>query len=217
MKVFIIDFDGTIADTIPHIVNSIKKTIDKFNLKKLKYDDILKFNGAVLENVLLELGAQKEQLPEIKQYYRNVFSNNIEDIKAYPNVVETIKILKKQGNKIIVASNRGKESLNKLLKYLGLSNYLDLVISESDVVNKKPAPDMIYLAKEKLNIKNEEIFIIGDTKFDIKMGKNANCKTIGISYSKQFSIFDEQKPNFIITNFKDLLDILPDLQTYQMN
>ena len=116
MKLLILDFDGTLVDTVSHVINCIIKCIDKFNLKKLEYDDILKFNGAVLKNVLIELGAKEEQIPEIKEYYSGIFFEDLTDIKFYSNVYETLEKLK--GNiKITLATNRSRNTLNPLLKY----------------------------------------------------------------------------------------------------
>ena len=60
IKLLIFDFDGTLANTVPHIINCIIKCIDKFGLRKFSYEDIEKFNGAVLGNVLKELGASDD-------------------------------------------------------------------------------------------------------------------------------------------------------------
>ena len=91
MKLLILDFDGTLADTVPHVINCIMKCIKKFNLKDLEYDDILRFNGAVLKDVLISLGAKEEQLSEIKEYYSKIFLEDLSDIKLYPRVYETLK------------------------------------------------------------------------------------------------------------------------------
>ncbi len=207
MKLLILDFDGTLADTVPHVINCIMKCIKKFNLKELEYDDILRFNGAVLKDVLISLGAKKEQLLEIKEYYSKIFLEDLSDIKLYQHVYETLKELK--GNiKISIATNRARNTLIPLLKYLNIEDFIDYIVCENDVKNKKPNPDMVNMIKEKFII-SDEILVVGDTDFDVIMGRNANCKTCGVYYDEMPSdkLLDS-KPEYLINDFSKLIEIL---------
>lgn len=207
MKLLILDFDGTLADTVPHVINCIIKCIKKFNLKELEYDDILRFNGAVLKDVLISLGAKKEQLLEIKEYYSKIFLEDLSDIKLYPHVYETLKKLK--GNvKISIATNRARNTLIPLLKHLNIEEFIDYIVCENDVKNKKPNPDMVNMIKEKF-ITSDEILVVGDTDFDVIMGRNANCKTCGVYYDETPSAkLLESKPEYLINDFSKLIQIL---------
>ena len=208
-KLFIFDFDGTLADTVPHIINCTLKCIEKFNLKKLTKEDILRFNGAVLADVMKMLGATDDDLPKIKKYYADSFLEDMSDIYLYDGVEETLLKLKEKGYILTLASNRGRNTVEPLLKYLGIENLFEKVVCESDVENKKPNPDMVeYLLKETGHNKNEAI-VIGDTKFDVLMGKTAGCKTCLVSYTKNVddSIL-ELNPDFIIYNFKKIIKLV---------
>lgn len=204
-KLYIFDFDGTIADTIPHIVNCILKCIDKFNLKKLSYDNVEKYNGAVLADALKHLGATDEQLPEIKKYYADIFFDDVSDIHLYDNFLDTIKSLKDNGCLLAVASNRGRNTMIPLLESLGILSYFDKIVCESDVENKKPNPDMINLILEELNIDREDTLVLGDTAFDILMSNNAYCKSCYVCHEeKAKEDILELKPDYIIYNFNEL-------------
>ena len=115
-KLYIFDFDGTIADTMPHIVNCVLKIIQKFNLKPLSKEDVEKYSGAVLADALKHLGATDEQLPEIKKYYADIFFDDVSDIYLYDNFLDIIKALKDNGCLLAVASNRGRNTMIPLLK-----------------------------------------------------------------------------------------------------
>lgn len=208
MKLLILDFDGTLADTVPHVINCIMKCIKKFNLKELEYDDILRFNGAVLKDVLISLGAKKEQLLEIKEYYSKIFLEDLSDIKLYPHVYETLKELK--GNiKISIATNRARNTLIPLLKYLNIYDFIDFIVCENDVKNKKPSTDMVDMIKNEFKISENEILVIGDTNLDVIMGKNSNCKTCGIYYDEMPSIkLVESNPEYLINDISKLFEIL---------
>ena len=72
-KLYIFDFDGTMADTMPHIVNCILRIIKKFNLKPLSQEDVEKYSGAVLADALKHLGATDEQYRILKSIMQIFF------------------------------------------------------------------------------------------------------------------------------------------------
>ena len=208
-KLYIFDFDGTIADTMPHIVNCVLKIIQKFNLKPLSQEDVEKYSGAVLADALKHLGATDEQLPEIKKYYADIFFDDVSDIYLYDNFLDIIKALKDNGCLIAVASNRGRNTMIPLLKSLGIESCFDKIVCESDVENKKPNPDMINLILEELNISREDTLVLGDTAFDILMSKNANCKSCYVCHEEKAKD-DVLKinPDYVIYNFLKLTDTI---------
>ncbi len=131
--------------------------------------------------------------------------NDISDIELFNDVKESLIMFKKEGYILTIATNREKKTLDKLLKYLDIDYLFDIVITEDDVVNKKPHPDMANIILNKTKINNDEALVIGDTSFDILMGKNSNCKTCLISRDQK--IDDELlllKPDIIINNFSEL-------------
>ena len=205
-KLLIFDFDGTIANTLPHIINCILKCIDKFNLRKLTAEDIEKYNGAVLGNVIKVLGATDEQLPEIKKYYVDIFFDDVSDIYLYENVLETLKELKQRGYIITLASNRGRGTLIKLLGTLNILQLFDKIVCESDVENKKPNPDMVELVLKELKFTKDEALVLGDTNFDILMSKSAGCKSCYVCHEeKPNSKVIDLNPDYVIYNFNELL------------
>ncbi|MBQ9013289.1 MAG: HAD family hydrolase [Bacilli bacterium] len=206
IKLLVFDFDGTLANTVPHIVNCVLKCIEKFNLKKLTKEDVQKYNGAVLADAMKHLGATDEQLPEIKKYYADIFLEDMSDISMYDGVKETLLKLKQDGYILTLASNRGRNTVEPLLKYLDIDTIFTRVICENDVENKKPSPDMVEIIMEEKGCNKNETLVIGDTKFDILMGKSAGCITCLISYDETIdSSILELKPDLIINNFRDLL------------
>ena len=81
------------------------------------------------------------------------------------------------------------------------------IVCESDVENKKPNADMVNVILKELNCFKEETLVLGDTKFDILMSKNADCKSCYVCH--------EEKPNeevlilnpdFVIYNFNQLIN-----------
>ncbi len=66
---------------------------------------------------------------------------------------------------LAVATNRGK-SILAILDHFNLQQFFSVVVSCHDVEQPKPAPDMLFLAAEKLQIEVENCLFIGDSELD---------------------------------------------------
>ena len=76
----------------------------------------------------------------------------------------------------------------------------------------KPKPDMINLLKEKYNLQDDEIVMIGDRVYtDITCGYNANVKTVCVlsGESTEETINNSNiKPDIVVNSVKDLIDLI---------
>jgi phosphonatase-like hydrolase len=130
-----------------------------------------------------------------------------------PGAELVFSALKNLHIKVVLNTGYDSNTANALLGQLGweVGNQIDLLVTASDVLNNRPLPDMILLAKEKLGIVDtKEIIKIGDSCVDIEEGKNANCLySIGITTGAQTKIqLQAAKPNFIFNDLTELLDII---------
>ena len=81
--------------------------------------------------------------------------------------------------------------------------------NESGGIKKKPAPDMVNLALEKLGSSKSESIYVGDSEVDILTAKYANLKCISCSWG--FRTKEEllnSGANIIIEEPKELLSYL---------
>ncbi len=206
-KLVIFDFDGTISDTSPHILNCGQKCIDKFHLRQPTQQEVDSMGGGVFANTMMSLGATEDMITPLKEYYKQIFLEDVSDITLYDGVFDTLTNLKEDGIKLAIATNRGREILLPLLKHLGILDLFDDLVCESDVNNKKPHPEMIDLILNKLKISKNDSLIVGDTKYDVLLGKNSNIRTCLVDYSKK-GYNDESKPDYVVHSFKEIVDIL---------
>ncbi len=84
-----------------------------------------------------------------------------------------------------------RESLGKL------NDFFSLIICNDHVQKLKPDPEGIYVILEKLQRKNNNTLIIGDTTVDIMAGQSAGIQTGAVGWG-------------VINNLEDLLKLNPD-------
>ncbi len=76
---------------------------------------------------------------------------------------------------LAIATNRGR-SIDLVLEHFGLSGYFDVVVSCQDVKRPKPAPDMLLLAVEKLQVDAGNCLFIGDSELDQQAAQGARVR-----------------------------------------
>ena len=120
--------------------------------------------------------------------YREIFDEvAVPSITPFPGVEEVLATLSERGIPMAVATSRGQRSLDMLMHHLGFDRFIPLerCFGVETAARPKPAPDIVYIILGKLGAKPEETLVVGDTTFDIEMGRAAGCFTCGVSYVNQ--------------------------------
>ena len=79
---------------------------------------------------------------------------------------------------LAVATNRGR-SIIPILDHFNLKDYFSVVVTSHDVARPKPAPDMLLLAAEKLEVHPNYCLFIGDSELDRCAADGASVQFAG--------------------------------------
>lgn len=211
IKLVILDFDGTMADTRSLIVRTMQKVIATLHLDKRSDEECAAMIGLPLrETFTTLLPISKEQGLECERLYREIFaaSDPIKSVNLFPKVLETIAALHSKGITLTIASSRGHESLDAYVEEMHLAPYIHYVLGAEDVEHAKPQPDAVLKTLRELGFTPEETLVVGDMTYDILMGSRAGAHTCGVTYGNStreelLSVNAES----IIDDFEQLLTI----------
>lgn len=210
-KALILDFDGTIADTAESIVLAMQGALNFLGYNSVKDDEIKNLIGLPLRDMFKEVPNFKDELVEngVVEYNKRHKDLAMSTITLFPDVKETLEYLHSKGVKLGIATSRGRESLIAFLKLLEIEDLFLTLACAEDVTNHKPAPDVVNLVLKNLSVDKKDALVVGDTIYDVGMGKNAGCDTCAVTYGNN-SISDLKKssPEYIIDNFKELIKIV---------
>lgn len=209
-KILILDFDGTLGDTVGVIVQTMQATIRELGLPARTDKECASMIGLRLIDIPPVLFPECNLDGEFyAQTYRRLFHiyNTAGAVELYPNVIETLTELKNRGLVLTIASSRSKASLTNYIKDLGIEALISYVLGADDVVEGKPNPEPVNRTLEKFRFKPEEAIVVGDTVFDVDMGKNAGTKTCGVTYGNG-SRESISAADWVIDDFGHLLEIV---------
>ena len=210
IRMVILDFDGTLADTAAVIIRTMQATISELGLPSRTDEQCAAMIGLRLVEIPPVLFPECSIDADIyaRTYHRLFHEYDTEDaVKIYPAVAETLKTLKSKGIILTIASSRSHASLAEYVERLGLSSFISHILGADDVDKGKPDPEPVNRILERFGISPEETMVVGDTSFDIMMGRNAGTRTCGVTYGNG-SMESLNDADRLIDDFGKLHDII---------
>lgn len=212
-NVVIFDLDGTLLNTIEDLAAATNYALKKLNLKTYSVATIQTFVGNGI-SILISKALKKENekyfdtaLSLFKEYY----ATHIHDFTyPYPNIINTLKEIKKYGYKIAIVSNKFQLGVDKLVDYF-FKGLVDFALGENKNLAKKPNKEMIDYTLDKLNETNDNVIYVGDSIIDYETAKNSNLTFIGVSYGFGYDKLKEMNLKYLISNPMDILKIIKEL------
>ena len=212
-KVVMLDFDGTTACTVHAIYHAAKRMLNEYGYE-IEKDIVYKNFGLALPySFYCFAGVESFDEATSQQMiadYNRIYQAEAEQlIELFDGVAETLDTLKKAGVKIVIASNNVHPVLERQLANLGIRQYIDDIVAVEDVENVKPAPDIALEVLRRCNIKADEAIVVGDSTYDMDMGREAGCDLCGVSYGGHTpEMLREKGAKHIIDNFSELVKIV---------
>lgn len=87
----------------------------------------------------------------------------LQEISPSNQLTDLFEHLSRKGFKIAVCSNSIRKTVFTVLQKLELAKYTDLILSNEDVLNSKPHPEIFWTAMSKLSIDPEKTLIVEDS------------------------------------------------------
>jgi len=208
IKAVLFDFDGTLVNTLPYYLEAYDKALKQigFNIEKKNIAEIC-FGKKELD-VCKSLG-----VPEKTEQFANAYFLAVKDSSKkaplFSDSIEILKYLRSKNIKTVIITFAYRWYIDGMINHHNLNKYIDLVISQNDVKQSKPNQEAILKVTDIFKIQPNETLVVGDSKSDILMGKNAGSKT-ALFTKKEYDLFysfDDLKktnPDYIIEELSEL-------------
>lgn len=212
IKALLCDFDGTLANTLWFYPRAYRETLNNFGFKVSDKWIIDNCFGKKEEDICKKLGISDEVEKFRSLYFKSANSYAFSS-KLFRGVIDILKEISNKNIKLAILSFARRNYILKMIDKLKLEYFFQIVIAYEDVANPKPAPDAVFKVCEIFGITPSESLIIGDSRSDILMGKNAGAKTV-LFFPKEhediynLKILKQTNPDFIINNWDEVRNII---------
>jgi phosphoglycolate phosphatase len=208
-KLAIFDFDGTLVDSAPGIVDVMRDVVEEYQLNEEILDEWQNLVGVPLMRQMEIIFPDKteEYWLEVATRYRAIYDTQaIEICPLFPFLIDMLKSLKNEDVKITIASSKRRHLISTVLDHHNLSHYFNLIVGAQDVANHKPHPESVLQTLEKLNMAAEEAVVIGDSSYDLDMARNAGVDAIGVTTGIHTAdILARSEPKHIVAGLDEVL------------
>ena len=169
IKLIIFDLDGVLYDSKKFHFDALNKALESIDKKYvITYKDhIATFDGLPtikkLEILGETRGLDESSFDDIWRSKQSHTNDLLGEIKKNNFLIENLRKLKDSGIKIVCASNSIKLTVETVLKNLGIINIFDMILSNEDVINTKPHPEMYWHPMIKFGVSPEDTLIVEDS------------------------------------------------------
>ncbi|NTK78267.1 HAD-IA family hydrolase [Enterococcus faecium] len=174
MKNYIWDFDGTLFDTYPAMVDGAWQALKDFGIsmdKKEIYFKMKKYSTSYLIN---ESNLNAREFNELFHRYEK---ESTEVSRPFPETKQVLEMLKDNGDRHFILTHRLTESTWGLLKEHRLAHLIEEVVGIDQDFPRKPDPASLNYLIDTFHLERTDTMMIGDRRLDIEAGKNAGVAT----------------------------------------
>ena len=197
-KLIIFDLDGVLVeakqihfDTLNEALREIEIVTGKeYVISEAEHLSI--YDGLKTTQKLELLTKNKGLHPE---FYESIWFRKqhltieaISQLQPDSQKIELFKELRNRGYKLACASNSIRRSVLVMLAKIGIIEYMDLIISNEDVKNAKPHPEMYWKAMSMMSVLPEETLIVEDSPHGLLAASRSRANVLRVDNPKDLVI-----------------------------
>lgn len=178
IKVIIFDLDGLLVDSQPLQYKAHNQIFSKYGYPI----SIENWHEWIQNSYNVQFWIKKNNLPldadliraEKQVIYEELVKN---ELKLKPGAKESVDLLSEK-YRLCIASASRPASIKLVLNKFNLYSKFEKTISDKDVENGKPAPDVFLKCAEEMGVKSDECVVIEDSVAGMKAAQAANMKCV---------------------------------------
>ena len=169
IKLIIFDLDGVLVDAKKIHYTTLNKALLEIDYKYIISEaEHLSIYDGLKTNQKLELLTKTKQLD--KKHHEQIWNvkqkltiEAVSKLEKDDNLINLFINLRNEGYKLACCSNSIRRSVLVMLSKIGLIEYMDLILSNEDVKNAKPHPEIYWKAMSIMDVLPEQTLIVEDS------------------------------------------------------
>ena len=152
---------------------------------QISWKEHLSIYDGLKTNQKLEMLNERKGLPrssfqQVWNKKQTITQEKLQTLKTSKELQKVFSFLTNEGIKIAVCSNSIRATVVTVLSKLGLIELVDLFISNEDVSNSKPHPEMYWKAMVQFNLNPSEVLIVEDSPHGLKAASNSGAHVLRV-------------------------------------
>ena len=212
LKLVLFDVDGTLVDSQGTIVACMETAFAAEGVSAPTRDEILSIVGLSLPQAMAQLAPSQPEVMQarIVEGYKTAYKDMRERMgpdhsPLYPGARACLDALHAVPEYLLgVATGKSQRGLDGLIAGHDLQMFVTRQVADHHP--SKPHPSMVLTALVETGVDPKHCVMIGDTTFDMQMGRAAGVTTIGVDWGYHPS--DRLGGDYLISDYTELQPLL---------
>jgi pyrophosphatase PpaX len=208
--VVLFDLDGTLIDSGPMIVASMKHAARSVLGRDIPEEVLTAAIGG--PGLAAQMHAlAPERVDDLVTAYREHNEPLHEELEAFWEVVDVLPRLRGEGRLLGIVTAKRRETVQLAFDRLpGLEDNFAVVITSDDTERHKPAPDPILAAIDRLRAAPAGTAYVGDSPYDIRAAKAAGVFAVAVGWGGIHAddVLEREEPDAFVRHAEELLAVL---------
>ena len=193
IKAVLFDMDGVLIDAKEWHYDALNQALSLFGALISRDEHIGIYDGLPTKKKLKMLSENHglpKNLHEFICSLKQQYTHDIVFERCTPKFhhQNALKKLKDEGYKLALCSNSIRKSVDLMLDKASLSDYFDLTLSNEDIHNPKPDPEIYERAISHFGLEPQECLIVEDNPHGVKAGKASGAHVLVVATTEDVTI-----------------------------
>lgn len=193
-KLIIFDLDGVLVEAKEIHYNTLNQALKEVGeeyiiteVEHLSTYDGLKTNQK-LDMLTKNKGLSKDVHEQVWNRKQQLTIDVISQLKTDERLIGVFKELRDRGYQLACCSNSIRRSVLVMLAKIGIIEFMDLIISNEDVKNSKPHPEMYWKAMSMMGVLPEETLIVEDSPHGLLAASRSRASVLRVDNPHDLTI-----------------------------
>lgn len=194
IKLILFDLDGVLVDAKKIHYDTLNDAISHFDSSCIiSESEHLSIYDGLKTNQKLHLLSKNKGLnidlhEKIWNKKQELTIEAISKLNKDSNLIELFKTLRQNGYKLACCSNSIRRSVLVMLSKIGLIEYMDLILSNEDVKNAKPHPEIYWKAMSMMGFLPEQCLIVEDSPTGLLSASRSRANILRVNNPSDLTI-----------------------------
>jgi phosphoglycolate phosphatase len=203
MNLLLFDFDGVLVDSLDVYEKTVTDCLNAIGqpLTRGREEFLELFEGNFYQS-LVDKGVDMKKFEEASVSI--LAQVNYAAMKPFDAIRPVLRRLK-QNHPLVVISSNDTPTIREALRLYDFERIFDDILGSDFMYSKK---EKILYVIRKYSVTLQDIYYIGDTTGDIKEGKEAGVKTVGVTWGwHSKALLAASRPDYLFDTPEELLQL----------
>lgn len=190
IKAVIFDLDGVLFDACDLHYQALNRALERAGYEPISEEDhIGRFNGLPTRLKMKMLGIEGDEAQRVWKLKQECTAEMLHEVvEIDTGTVALLQGLRDRGYKLACASNSIRQSVDIMVIGVGAMPFMEFTLSNEDVENPKPHPDIYLEACRRLGLEPREVLVVEDNINGQRSCLEAGCRLCAVKNPAEVTI-----------------------------